>query len=139
MGNLTIASTISPETFSSIKGLVIGELTAGEAITAGHACYLKSADGLIWESISTATEDFTYDGDTWSREHFLGFAAKSYASGATLSLFGRGCILNYGSSLTPGAYYYASATKGLLSTTAVASTMEPIAMAISTTEILVLR
>lgn len=104
-------------------------LVAGEDITAGDACYVKS-DGLAWLSTGAAAN---------AAAKVRGFALVDTLSGGTLALFAD-VLLEYGSSLTPGANYYLSGTvPGGLSTVATTGGTAPIGYAMDTTSIFVTR
>lgn len=87
-------STMNPCAAHQLSGKV-----AGEAITAGDACYLKN-DDKIWLATGAAAN---------AAANVAGFAAKDYAVGQGVTLY-HGVNLNYGSGLTPGARYYLSGT-----------------------------
>lgn len=74
-------------------------LIAGEDITAGDACYIKS-DGLVWRSTGAAAN---------AAAVVDGFCIKTTKSGRSVSLF-HGVELAYGASLAPGTPYYLSGT-----------------------------
>src|SRR5438045_2583048 len=81
--------------------------TAGEAIGAMDACYVKQSDGKIYRSTGAAAN---------AAAAVHGYAPRAYVSGQ------KGCTLihgsfnaNYGSGLTPGIDFYLSgATAGAI-------------------------
>lgn len=137
MGNLTKAN-VAFDNISSMRGVMVSQLFAGSALAIGDACRIAST-GLVEKAVSTEVESFTFDGVTFVIEDFVGLCGKVVAAGQPVTLFSKGCIFAYATGLTPGAYYYISATAGLLSTSAIVASMAPVAMAISTTDILILR
>lgn len=99
-------------------------LKAGEAIAAGDACYIKS-DGLAWRSNGTAAN---------AAAKVDGFAAEAAAVGEAVTLWFE-VNFRYGSGLTPGARYYASATAGALDDAATTGGTAPVAYAVDATRI----
>jgi hypothetical protein len=132
MANVTIASTASLDAVSARAVPFISGLVAGEDLLAAAPCYIKS-DGKVYMTVTTvATIATVADCD--------GFTADAVSSGQPVTLFGKGARFNYGSSLTPGALLYASATKGRLADAVVLTNdVSPLARVISTTDIVVIR
>ena len=84
---------VSPE--QRLSGLL-----AGEAIAAGDACYINSADNKLYRSTgAAATAPAQVDG----------FAATSAAIGEALSIY-FGVNFRYGAGLTPGTSLFLSGT-----------------------------
>lgn len=101
-------------------------LTAGEAIGAMDACYIKN-DGKVYKSTGAAAN---------AAAVVDGFAATAYASGQTGITLLFGVEVEYGSSLTPGAPYYLSGTTaGGLDTATSTGGVVPVARAMTTTRI----
>ena len=128
MADITL---VAPIRLASVNGL--GRITAkaGEAITAGHACYVKS-DGLIWESISTVAVGGQFDG----------VAVTDAAVGDPVTIFQQGYKIRIGAhGLGIGAFLYTSDTKGLFSDASIPTPVleYPIAKCISATEIEITR
>lgn len=119
--NLSLASVL-PSSTSRISGL-----TAGEALAKGDACYIKS-DGLVWRSNGTSAN---------AAARFKGLAATACAVGEGVTLLSN-CAFDYGSSLTPGADYYVSATAGALSDSSTTGGTTPVAFALTATKIFIL-
>lgn len=102
---------------------------AGEAISAGDACYIKS-DGLIWKSTgATATAPAQVDG----------FAMKDALAGEQVTICWN-VRFNYGAAMVPGTPFYLSGTvAGGLDTVASTGGTKPIARAFDSTRIEVIR
>jgi hypothetical protein len=98
---------------------------AGEAITAGDICYIKS-DGKVWKSNGTSA-NAAAKADGIAME-----TAAANANGVTLM---RGVDFQYATGLTPGARYYVSATAGALDDAATTGGTAPVAFALDATRI----
>lgn len=130
MALVTRSTSASPDTGSLIRApQLAGDLYAGEALDMAAPCYIKASDGLVYMSNATADDEAA---------KIDGFTARAVASGQPVTLFGTGARFGYGSSLTPGANYYLSATAGRLDTAATAGGKMPIARAINSTDVRVL-
>jgi hypothetical protein len=133
MANITKSSTIGFDSISAINGgLRISELTAGSAIAAGDAVYIKS-DGLVYSTDGT-TET--------TQSSFVGLVARSYVANQPVTIFGQGNVFEYSSgSMTPGNLLWVSgsATAGGLSDAKVLATDVPVARAINLTNVVILR
>lgn len=106
------------------------DLKAGEALAKQDACYVAS-DGTVMKTVTTQT---TISGVA----DFDGMAYAAFATGEPVTLVGRGAVLDYGASMTPGAFLYASATAGAIGTIVLAND-EPIAKVLEDNRILVIR
>lgn len=103
-------------------------LISGDSISAGDACYINSS-GVVIRSTGVATG---------AAAKVNGFAVVKANSGEPVTLM-HNVILNYGSGLTPGTWYYLSgATVGGLSDTVSTGGTGFIAFAIDATRIMVL-
>jgi hypothetical protein len=71
-----------------------GDLYAGEALGACVPCYIKSADGKVYQSNGTALGEAA---------KFDGFTPTSHGIGEPVALFGVGARFRYGTGLTIGA------------------------------------
>lgn len=106
-------------------------LTAGEALDAFAACYIKQSDGKVYMSNATAANEAA---------GFDGMTARAYASGDTnVTLFGLGTKFRYATTLTPGATYYIAATAGRLDTAVTTGDAVGVARAISATVLRITR
>lgn len=123
---LTTASLATPLPDASHK---ISGLLAGEAITSGDACYIKS-DGKIWLSTgAAATAPAKVDG----------FAAMKAAVGEAVTLL-FDVNLNYAAGLTPGARMYLSGTvAGGLADAASTGGTAPVGFAVDATRVRVMQ
>jgi hypothetical protein len=105
-----------------------GDLYAGEALGACVPCYIKSADGKVYQSNGTAIGEAA---------KFDGFTPTSHGIGEPVALFGVGARFRYGTGLTIGADLYISATAGNLSDTATTGGVRAIARVMTATDIVV--
>lgn len=100
-------------------------LYAGEAISAGDACYIKS-DGKVWKATGAAAN---------AAAKVRGFAPMDCPSGEAITLLFN-CTFRYGASLTPGADVFLSgATAGALADAASTGGTAPIGYCIDATRI----
>lgn len=132
------AIALSTGTFGSIayEGEKINT-TAGAALGQFDACYIDS-NGQAQKAVST---HWLVTG-TGGQIAFDGFCVQDVASGEAVTLYGRGSQLDISAgNLTPDTALWASATAGILSDVpiAAAGTDQPVAKAISTKRIKVLR
>lgn len=112
-------STAAPPTTVSLSGL-----HAGEALAAGDACYIKSADGLVYRS----------DGGAVGTAAVVdGYAPTDCPIGEATSLYWD-VNFRYGSGLTPGIFVYLGTT-GALSDVATTGGTNPIGRVIDATRI----
>ncbi len=130
MALLARSLSASADTGSMIRApQIAGDLYAGEALDIAAPCRIHS-DGLVYMSDGTADD---------AAAHVEGFTARAVAVGQPVTLFGAGTRFGYGTSLTPGARYYAAATPGRLDTEPTEGGLLPIAAAVNTTDIRVLK
>lgn len=133
MADVTVASNASIDPVSTQKAPFISGLVAGEDLDAAAPCYIKN-DGKVYMTVTTVNNGIA------TQAAYAGFTAKSYKSGDPVTLFGKGARFNYSSAMTPGEVFFASATAGALSDAVVlANDVSPLAMAISATDIVVIR
>jgi hypothetical protein len=129
MALVTRSASASPDTGSLMRApQIAGDLYAAEALDPAAPCRIHS-DGLVYMSNGTANN---------ASANCDGFTARAVAAGQPVTLYGVGARFQYGSGLTPGARYYLGATAGRLDTAATTGGLEPIAVAINTTDIIVL-
>lgn len=107
-----------------------GNLYAGEDLDVAAPCYIKGSDGLVYMSNGTSNDEAA---------KFVGFTARATKSGEPCTLFGYSSRFRYGSGLTPGAIYYIGATKGRLDDAATTGDSMGVAMAVSDTDVIVIR
>jgi hypothetical protein len=105
-----------------------GNLFAGEALGAVVPCYIKSADGLVYQSNGTAANEAA---------KFDGFTARATAAGEPVTLFGIGARFRYGTGLTIGNDLFVSATAGALDNAATTGGLRAIARVMTATDIVV--
>lgn len=113
-------STPTPDVEHSCSGLV-----AGGSLAAGDACYINSADGLVYQSIGTAVA---------AAAQVDGFVATDAVAGDPITLW-YGIRWNYGAGLTPGSFAYLDTVAGGLSTVATTGGTVPIGRVIDATRI----
>jgi hypothetical protein len=100
-------------------------LSAGEAIAAGDACYVKS-DGKVWRSNGAAVA---------AAAKVDGYAPMDCPSGEAITLFFH-VVFRYGAGLTPGTRYFLSGTVlGGLADAASTGGTTPIGFAVDATRI----
>jgi hypothetical protein len=118
-------STAAPPTNCSISGLY-----AGEAISAGDACYIKTSDGKVYKSTGAAAN---------AAAVVDGFAPSDYSTGDAMSLYWN-VNFRYGASLSPGSFAYLSGTTagGLDTATSTGGTV-PIGRVVDATRIYVFK
>jgi hypothetical protein len=123
-------SGASYDASTTVFALHLAGLLAGEALSAGDACYIKS-DGKVWKSNGTAVN---------AAAAFIGLAAGDTDSGEAVTVVGIGSRWKYdkAGSLTPGAKYYVSATAGRLDTAATTGGLVAVAEAVSTKDIILI-
>jgi hypothetical protein len=102
-------------------------LSAGADIAAGMPCYIKAADGLVYQSDGTAANEAA---------KFDGFSAKAAKQGSPVTLFQAGARFHYAAAagLTGGADLFLGLGGGL-DTAAQTGHPLPIARAIDDTDI----
>ena len=124
MATLTKVGTPSPSTQLIPAANKLAGLVAGEAITAGAPCYIKS-DSKIWKSNGTSAN---------AAAQVDGFAAEDASVGEAVTLLWD-VNLRYGSGMTPGTKYYLGTTAGTLEDAATTGGTAWIAKAIDATRI----
>lgn len=114
------------------KGEVLSPYFAGEALTKGYCVYLKS-DGKMWLSGSAIVNIANHPA-------FAGIVVADVAAGGPVTVFSRGSIVKVkDSGLTIGQTYFSGSTSGLLTDTKAASADEITAVAVSATDIYIVR
>jgi len=131
---LTINTNASWDGNSAKTCGYVDSVFAGEAIEKMAATRMGS-DGKIYN----ASTSYKTSGSVC---HFLGFAFDKVAVNQPVTLYKAPAIASYSTNMTPGTYLYisASATKGQLSDAPVLGvTDEPVALAISSTDVIILK
>ena len=131
MAQITRSSTVSMDVNSGMKAHYISGLTAGSAISAGDCCYIDDQGKVLRTDSSLHTSG--------SIVYYAGFAPKAYASGEACTLVGAGARFDYSSGMTPGEYLSSGSTSGSLINTAFNVNDLPVALAISSTDIQIIR
>lgn len=110
----------------------VGE--AGEALIAGYACYVKPSDKKIYHA-GTAVQTGT------TQVQFDGFVVRDYAITDAVTLIGRDNVIMLDGNAGLGSVgdLWLSATAGVLSDAKIAGQDQPVAKAISSSAIRVLR
>jgi hypothetical protein len=134
----------SVDGFSANRGVVITQLKAGEALSAGDTVFIHSDSKVYQSDAVDHVDSLTLEAGTTDPvitvSKFDGMVNADYAVGEPVTIFGAGNILTkYATGLTPGAFYWVSGTQGSLSDARVASNDSAVAKAVSTTDVLVLR
>lgn len=123
VANRTMASIQAPPP-NRLSGKI-----AGEALSQLDACYIKASDGLVYKSNGTTLNN--------EAAKVRGYADGDTPIGEAVTLL-HGMLVQYGSGLTPGASYYASAAvPGGLSTTATTGGTGEVAFAYDTKRIFI--
>lgn len=128
MADLTAISNPTPTQLLIPPACKHSGLVAGEAITRGDICYIKS-DGKVWRTNGTAAT---------APAEVDGIALESAAVGEAVTL-GFNVEVEYSTGLTPGAKFYASTNAGKLSTTSTTGGTKEVARAVSATKIFVVK
>jgi hypothetical protein len=106
-------------------------LVAGEDLLVVAPCYIKTSDGLVYQSNGTASAEAA---------EFVGFTARATKSGQPVTLFSLGACFRYGAfSGQAGDLLYVAATAGRLDTAATTGGLAPIARILDTTRIQCIR
>jgi len=114
------------------KSTPIGPLPAGDTFAIGDVVRLDS-DGKVRKALSGQCT-------VANVSDYIGFIGEVIASGQSVTVYGKGTIFRaFGSSLTENAPYYIGATEGTLYDAQVASADDPVAIAINTTDVLVVK
>lgn len=130
MALVTRASNASMDVSTGQFAPQITGLIAGENLDAVSPCYIKSSDGKVYMSNGTAANEAA---------EFVGFAPRQANAGEPITLFALGARFKYGSSLTPGDFYYIGTTAGRLDTATTTGDAVGTAQAITSTDIRVVR
>lgn len=105
-------------------------LMAGEDLLACAPCYIKAADGKVYQSNGTAANEAA---------GIDGFSPRAVKSGQPVTLMGVGTRLRYGTGLTPNNKLYIAATAGRLDTAATTGDAVGVAKIINATDIRITR
>lgn len=145
MADLTVNSKVSVDAYATMRGEVFSNgLVAGEALSKGDAVFLHT-DGKLYQSdaadhIDSLTLEAGATDPVLQTSKFIGFVIEDYAAGDVVSVFGKGCVItNYATGMTPSASYWVSGTQGKLSDARISTNDSAVAMALSATDIRVLR
>lgn len=131
MAIVTKSTTASLDARSGATAGYISGLFAGEALTALDACYIKD-DGLVYKAVTTAK--------TGTTSSFAGFAGKDVPANSPVTLFRASAIASYSDgAMTPGTMLFVSATAGALADAVVLTGDVPVAMAISASDIVIIK
>jgi len=113
------------------KQQVVSGLLAGEALDVVAPCYIKSSDGLVYMSDGTAANEAA---------EVIGFTPRAVPIGQPVTLFGPFTRFKYSDSLlTPGDMLYLGATAGRLDTAASTGDAFGYAIALTATDIMIVR
>lgn len=130
MSLITRLATASLDVSTARNAPQITGLYAGEALDLCAPCYIKSSDGKVYMCDATADNEAA---------EFAGFSPRAVSADEPVTLFGLGTRMRYASSLTPGDIYYVGATAGRLDTARQVGDSVGVAMAVSDTDIVVIR
>lgn len=130
MSLITRLATASLDVSTARNAPQITGLYAGEDLDLCAPCYIKSSDGKVYMCDATADNEAA---------EFAGFSPRAVSADEPVTLFGLGTRMRYASSLTPGDIYYVGATAGRLDTTQQVGDSVGVAMAVSDTDIVIIR
>ena len=126
MADLVKVAQASLDTSTGMYAGQTPDLVAGEALGAVVPCYIKAADGKVYQSNGTAaTEPAKFDGMT----------ARAVSIGQAVTLFTAPARFRYGTGLVIGTDLFVSATAGKLSDTATVGGVRAIARVVNATDI----
>jgi len=126
---MALATRRTAPSLDASTGMYAGQITgliAGEALDACAACYIKGADGKVYQSNGTSSNEAA---------GFDGMSPRAAAAGEPVTLYHIGARFGYGSALTPGALLYVAATAGRLDTAATTGGDTPVARCVDATDI----
>jgi hypothetical protein len=135
MADITKLSSANIDGLSAQHCVTVRELFAGEALKIADACFVAS-DGKAY--MCNYTSHKMADATVSGVSDFVGFTNKVVHSGEPVTLFGQGAVFGYAAAMTPGQMLYISTNNGLLAD-AKSGIDEPVAKAISVSDILVIR
>jgi len=130
MADITVVTPNLDVNSFSHANMVAG-LKTGEDITVGMPVYITSA-GTIKKAISSQCTIANVP-------DFVGLAGTTTVSGCPMTIIGKGGRFNISTGLTPGALFYVSDTAGEISDAKVASADTPFAIAVTSTDIVVIK
>lgn len=125
MSLITRSADASVDASTAAVAPQISGLVAASDIDVAAPCYITSA-GKVAMCDATAANELAV---------LAGFAPRAAKTGQPITLYGAGTRFRYGSGLTPGAYYYLGATAGRLDDAATTGNDQPVAQAVSATDI----
>lgn len=128
MADLVKVAQASMDTSNAMYVPQIPDLIAGEALGVAVPCYIKAADGKVYQSNGTAANEAA---------KFDGFTARAVSIGQAVTLFKSGVRFRYGTGLTIGTDLFISATAGKLADAATTGGIRAIARVINATDIIV--
>lgn len=128
MADITKSAQASMDTSTGMYApQICGDLYAGEALGVAAPCYIKIADGKVYNSSGAAANEAA---------NCHGFTARAYQAGQAVELMGRGTRFRYGTALAIGKIYIGSGP-GLLADAATTGGTTVVAHAINATDIVV--
>jgi hypothetical protein len=137
MAVITISSNASLDARSANTAAYVSGLTAGEDLGNLNVCRL-STDGKVYRAVSTSKTVIS-SGSVANVCDYVGFVGKAVSSGQPVTVFRNGAMAGYSSGMTPNTFLYVAATAGGLSGSPVVTGDEPVAMAISDSDIIVIK
>ena len=126
MATLTRSTSASLDASTGMFAGQITGLIAGEALSAVAAVYIKTSDGKVYQCDGTANTE---------PAEFVGFTPRAAAAGEPVTIYNTNARFRYGTSLSPGAALYVSATAGRLDDAATTGGLLPVAFVINSTDI----
>jgi hypothetical protein len=135
MAIFSVASNASIDARSAANAAYISGLTAGEDLGALNVCRISTSDGKVYKAVTTSAQAIT----SGSVADYAGFTGKAVSNGQPVTLFRCGVMANLSTGLTTGKNLFISGSAGLLSDAIVLAGDSPVAMAISSTDIIVVK
>ena len=130
MASVTKDPNASVDASTAMFAAQITGLIAGENIGVCAPCYIKAADGKVYQSNGTAANEAA---------KFDGFAPRAALAGQPITLYGIGTRMRYGNALTIGADLFVDTVAGGLADAATTGGTVAIARVLDTTDIRVTR
>jgi hypothetical protein len=127
---LFVRSTLASMDLNQAHQILAG-LIAGEALDIVAPCYIKSSDSLVYMATGAAANEAA---------EVAGFTPRAVVIGQPVTLFGPGSRFKYSDSLlTPGDILYLGATAGRLDPAATTGDAFGYAVAVTATDIVIMR
>ncbi len=128
MADVTRSASASMDASTGMFAVQITGLIAGEDLDLVSACYIKTSDGKVYMADGSAADELA---------EFVGMTPRAAKSGQAITLYSLGARFRYGTSLSPGAKLYLSATTGGIADAASLGGTLPLGVVLNSTDILI--